>query len=100
VRIVFRQSGGVAGLIRGCELESDELPPDQRRRLQQLVDACDLASLEGGRSPSARDAMTYQLRIEQPKGSVSVRFDESALPADCERLVDFLQPYLGPREPE
>jgi len=99
VRISLRQTGGVAGLIRGVELESDELPPDQRRALETFL-ASDEASRLAARSPAARDALTYRLRVERPGGELTFAFDEPSLPPQLEALVDFLQPRLRPRAPE
>ena len=99
MRIFLRQAGGVAGLIRGVELESDELPPDQRRALETFLDSDEASRLEA-RSPAARDALTYRLRVERPGGEVTFAFDEPSLPPQLEALVDFLQSRLRPRAPE
>jgi hypothetical protein len=101
VKITFRQSGGFAGLIQGCELESDDLSPDERARLLQLVDACERATRSAPQAPSrARDAMTYRLNVDRPKaGALRLAFDETTSP-ECDRLVEFLQKYVGPRKPE
>ena len=100
MRIVFRQTGGVAGLIRGVELDSNELPPDQLRRLDQFLGSRDAEKLAAARAPGARDAMTYRLRVERPEGDVTLAFDEPNLPSGLEALIDFLQPQLRPRKPE
>jgi hypothetical protein len=101
VKLIFRQSGGITGLIRGCELDTDALPPSQGRRLQQLLDACDLQPCDVSTGPSdARDATTYRLCLERPEGVVQVACDEAALPAGFEPLIDFLQEFLGPRVPD
>ena len=99
VRIVFRQAGGVAGLIRGVEIESNELPPDQRQALEAFLESPEAKGLEV-RSSAARDALTYRLRVERVGGAVSFAFDEPSLPPQLESLVDFLQPRLRPLAPE
>jgi hypothetical protein len=99
VRIVFRQAGGFAGLIRGVELDSEELPPDQRRALEAFLGSSKPEGL-AAHSPATRDALTYRLRIERPSGSVAFAFDEPNLPPELESLVDFLQSRLRPCAPE
>ena len=99
MRIVFRQAGGVAGLIRGAELDSEELPADQRRALEAFLESSKSQGL-AARSPAARDALTYRFRVERPGGEVTFAFDEPSLPPELEALVDLLQSRLRPRPPE
>ncbi len=37
MRVKFLQSGGVVGAVRGCELDSARLAPDDARELESLV---------------------------------------------------------------
>ena len=58
LKITFRESGGFAGLVRGCELDSSSLPPAAAAALDVL--------LAGAKAPSrasrgARDLVTYEI---------------------------------------
>jgi Emfourin len=99
MKIVYRQSGGFAGLYRGCELDVGELPAAEAAEVERL-----LARGRGGSetppppSPSgARDLTSHEVRIEGDAGETLVSFDDAGVPAGAEALLRYLQKRSGPR---
>jgi hypothetical protein len=85
--VKFRQSGGFAGLVRGCEVSGDRLAAGDRQALERHVKAVRTAA-----SPvsDARDLVIYELEVETDAGMVRMSFDESGVPKDLSALVDSL----------
>ena len=98
MRVRFRQSGGVAGVVRGCELDSASLPPDEARELESLVRASGLAASHGRRSSGGRDLRSYEIIVESDDGRVEFTFDDATLPERARPLLSFLRRNAGPRE--
>lgn len=103
VRVVFEQSGGYAGLVVGCELDTRTLPAAEAAELERLVAASGLAEWIGaipvpGPGP-ARDLRVYVVVVEcGPRTSRAV-FDDATVPAPAEPLLEFLQDRARPRPP-
>lgn len=103
VRVVFEQSGGYAGLVAGCDLDTRSLPAAEAAELERLVAASGLAGLVGatqepGRGP-ARDLRVYVVVVEcGPRTSRAV-FDDATVPAPAAPLLEFLQNRARPRPP-
>lgn len=95
-RVRFRQSGGFAGLVRGCEVAAEDLPPAERRALERYVAA---RSSPAPGDARARDLVTYELEIETDAGVVRLAFDESGAPAELEGLMAHLQSLARPMQP-
>lgn len=97
MKVVFRQTGGYAGLVRGVELDTDDLPPEEAGKLRSLVQQSDLRSFEAGNESSWRDLQEYEISVETGQGVHDVAFDDSNIPAGAAPLLDFLKRYSGPR---
>jgi hypothetical protein len=96
MKVVFRQSGGFAGLIRGTELDAEDLPPEQVVALRSLVERNDLQGASG-ESTEARDLRTYELTVKTDEGVHRVAFDERNIPEGLAPLLDTLKERSGPR---
>lgn len=96
MKVVFRQSGGFAGLIRGVELCTDDLPPEEARELCSLVQRSDLRSTRGGSDDHWRDPQTYEISVETGEGVYEVTFDDSSIPAGAAPLLNFLKKRAEP----
>lgn len=97
VRIRFRQSGGFAGLVRGCEITGKQLTAAEQRAL-----ARHLASPKGGaadRSSGARDLLNYELEVQTDAGTTRLQFDEAGAPDDLAALIERLQSLSAPMRP-
>jgi hypothetical protein len=96
MRVRFVQSGGVAGVMRRCEIDTGSLAPEAARELEALVRASDLPAAGRFLTPAARDLRTYEIDIEGSTGGVSVVFDERTLPERARPLVHFLAGSASP----
>jgi hypothetical protein len=98
MRVTFLQSGGVVGAVRGCELDSGSLQPDEARELESLVlssgitESGEFLSLEG------RDLRLYEIRVENGSKVVAVTFDDRTLPEQARPLVSYLRRNAKPRK--
>ena len=100
MKIVYRQSGGFAGLYRGCELDVAELPAAEAAEVERLLARGRAGGNAAGASPSppgARDLMSHEVRIEGDDGETMVSFDDAGVPAGAEALIRYLQKRSGPR---
>jgi hypothetical protein len=97
VRVTFVQSGGVAGVPRGCELDSSVLPAGEARELESLVMESGLVASGVHRSPAARDLRLYEIRVQDGAENVSVTYDDQTLPERARPLVSFLRRNARPR---
>jgi hypothetical protein len=94
-KIRFRQSGGFAGLVRGCDVEFN------------VLDIADRAALErharSGQNPvapsEARDQIVYEIDIETDAGVRRLEFDEASVPKDLAPLVQALAERSKPMPP-
>jgi hypothetical protein len=92
----FRQTGGFAGLSRGCELDTAELPRADAAELERLLAATDLAAVAPARARGA-DRQQYEVVVER-RGAppVEARFDDGALTDELAALVTFLRKRAKP----
>lgn len=98
MKVVFRQSGGIVGVPRGCELDSASLPPAEARKLTRLVDAAGVEQDAAHSAPAARDASQYEITIEKDDGHVThVRANDASAPKGLWPLLEFLQTCATPR---
>ncbi len=96
MKVVFRQSGGFAGLIRAVELDTDDLPPEEAAELYSLVQQSDLQNTRGESESRWRDLQTYEIRVETGEDVYEVAFDDSNVPAGVTPLLAFLRKRSKP----
>ena len=96
MKVKFGQSGGYAGLRRGCELDTDSLPADEAATLQSLVEQSGILQAKSGRTPTARDLFNYDITIETSQGSHHVSFDDMTMPESVDPLLEYLQDRAKP----
>lgn len=99
MKVTFRQSGGYAGLIRGCELDTDSLSPDEAITLQSLVEESGILKVKDGHTPQGRDLLQYKITVETSEGVYHVSFDDMTLPESAAPLIEYLQSHSTPRSP-
>jgi hypothetical protein len=95
-QVRFRQSGGFAGLVRGCEVAGEEIGVADRRALERHVAA---RSTAPAKPTGARDLIVYELEVETDAGEVRLEFDEAGAPEDLAALVDDLVARSRPVRP-
>src|SRR5260370_17440432 len=96
MKVRFRQSGGFAGLIRGCELDSAELPDREAAELNQLLRQP--PSEPRHSTEAARDLTQYELSVETPRGTRTLSWDDLSAPAPA-ALIELLRPRSTPQPP-
>jgi hypothetical protein len=96
MRVKFLQTGGVVGAVRGCELDSSTLPPEDARELASLVQASGISASGEFLSPAGRDLRLYEIQVESGTGNVAVTFDDMTLPEPARALVSFLRRNAKP----
>lgn len=84
------QSGGFAGIIKGCSIDATDLAPDERRELESLVAASGLTESFESFSGTGRDLRRYDISIERDTVVQRICCDERSLPEAVRPLVGFL----------
>lgn len=97
MRVRFVQSGGLLGIVKGCELDTAKLAPDVAQVLQQHVEESGLTSSAEVLSDSGRDLQQYEITIEDGKRKVSVVFDNTTVPPAAKPLVGYLKKCARPQ---
>ena len=96
VKVTFAQSGGFAGLIRQCTLDTATMTPDEGRRLEQLVRQSGLSTAVEELSRGHRDLEQYEIQIDDGRRSISVVYDSATLPQSVKQLVGYLKKCARP----
>ena len=99
LKVTFEQSGGFAGLIKGCVLDADELPPDVAAELRRLVAASGLDVSREDLSRDARDRRQLAITIDRGGERVTIVCDDGCTPEGARPLVAFLAARAKPVRP-
>ena len=93
MKLRFRQSGGFAGLSRGCEMAVASLTPELRKVLDEA-----LARPAAKPAPSVNmaDATTYSLIVDAPGSTQEMHFDDATLPPALAPLLAHLSAASKP----
>jgi len=98
--VKFLQSGGYAGLIRGCEIDTESLTPKEADVLQSLIKK---SNIKGNRKFSARggarDLNNYVITVESKDELHTISFDDMTVPAEIKDLLSFLAKRSKPQKP-
>jgi len=98
--IEFRQSGGFAGLVRSCRIDTTVLPAVERQHVEALVAASGLTDPAGRtaaeRPGAGRDLRQFEIVIEGDGRRIAFTGDERSLPAGSGPLVGFLRVQARP----
>jgi hypothetical protein len=94
MKLTYRRSGGVAGMIKRAVIETEHLPADERAAWEQLVAAADVFALPAtvpAADPRQRDAFTHSLLIEDGPRRHAVEVEGAPAAAPLRALLDRLQ---------
>jgi hypothetical protein len=72
------QSGGIAGLRSEHELDTDQLPPEVRQGLAQLVRGAEFFARAPRGTSHMPDMVQYRVRIEEGDRAHEVQFDDAS----------------------
>ena len=95
MKLVVERTGGFAGLKRRGERNGEDLSPEQRAALDQLIAASDQEKSAGKQQDSDKpavpgaakqdpgaDRFTYRLEIQDENGTRSITVPESEMPKE------------------
>lgn len=92
----FLQTGGFAGLLRGCTLDTAEMDSAEGQTLRALVERLSFKESEQESDRSARDVLAYEITVEDGKRTSSLRFEDLSVPEPVKPLLAFLQERSSP----
>jgi hypothetical protein len=89
MKLALTRAGGVAGLRRPpLELDTRDLAPPARQRMEELVDAAPLAAPPAGREAASPDELGYELTVTHDDGRVdTVEFSHATASPELRALV-------------
>ena len=99
MKVRFVQSGGFAGITRGCEFDASTLSPTMTREIETLVQSSRIPGSAISESGSGRDLRQYEIIIEEGDRKIDLTFDDSTIPELAKKLLGFLKRNARPRPP-
>jgi hypothetical protein len=87
MRITFMLSGGFAGVVRGCRIDTAGLAAADQVAIEGLVIASGLVASFERFAAAARDRKQYDLAIDRAEMFVRVSCDDASLPDPARPLV-------------
>ena len=97
MKIMFLQSGGFAGMLKGCTIDATDLAPDERQELESLIAASGLTESFDRFSETGRDLRHYEIVIEQAAAVRRIVCDDHSVPEATRPLVAFLSARARPQ---
>jgi len=94
MKVTLTQSGGWAGMMMRCSVDSARLPPDAARRLESGLDA-----LKHAVRPDVdhvRDGTLLEFDIEDGAEQQHICINEGAPSAALSAVLEILRPLLEP----
>lgn len=92
IQVEVRRTGGFGGLVTHRSADTDSLPADEARRLEELVDALDLDALQAAPTPtrSVPDAFRYEVVLSRDGTRVQLHVQDPGVPAELRPLIRFV----------
>ena len=90
MKIRFRQSGGLAGVARVAEGDSEQVAADELDRLRTMV-AEALSEASPGPQPTRPDEEQCYVEIEIESRRESILVGRSSVPATLRPLIEYLE---------
>lgn len=99
MRVILTQSGGWANVQLGCTLETEELPPEQAREVEDLFRPPPRSILRSIAVPvrsAEADGLQYKLEAHTPTGAAIVHYNDVDKPESLRRLLELVRPRFRP----
>ena len=94
MKLFLRSSGGIANIQIQGEIDTDDLPPDIAKRVEDLLNPSKLKNKAGPENPYFADGQQISVRIQSEEDSVQLELDESTanpeLFALCRELMGII----------
>ena len=97
MKVRFDQSGGFAGLMRSCEIDTTDMSPDEANKFADLVSSIPESGVF--LSDSSRDLHQYEITIVDGESKTSVVFDDQSVPQSVKPLIGYLKKCSKPSKP-
>ncbi|MFJ7362818.1 protealysin inhibitor emfourin [Peribacillus frigoritolerans] len=93
MHIKFSCIGGFANLDLNFELDTDELPKEKNKELQNLMKTAELPNAAQSKMIKTQgfDSFSYQLDITDEKKKQSFSFTDTTAPEEVRPLLDYLR---------
>jgi len=96
----FVQSGGFAGLVKGCELDTRSLPQEKAKELEAMIESSSISTPGKFLSHSSRDLNQYEITIKAGTSTISAVFDDETIPGSAKPLIGYLKKCAKPEKPQ
>lgn len=96
MKVCLVQSGGFAGAIKRCEVDTDTLDQPDAEQLQRLATDSGLNKSSTAFNDQARDLNQYEITIEDEAKAICLTFDEHNVPTSARQLLGFLKQRAKP----
>src|ERR1700676_3279526 len=99
MRILFKRSGGFAGISQTKSISTDQMPAEEAQKVTSLVQQAGFFALPPvieSTQPGA-DRFQYQISVDGEQGAHSVQVDESAVPPSLQPLLDWMKNSARPQ---
>jgi hypothetical protein len=91
MRVEFTRSGGFAGIRLNRTFDTSQMPEEDGRQLEQLVDAANFFSLPETLQSGGADKLQYRISVERDGDTHTVQADERAAPPLLASLIKKLE---------
>jgi len=99
MRVVYRESGGIAGLCRSFDTAAVALSSQDEAALRKLVKESRLDTVTSERSSGSCDLMAYEITVDAEGTRGAWSFDDMTIPTCARRLLSFLGARAKPCDP-
>jgi len=100
MKIRLVQSGGLLGIVRACEIDSEALGVEAADELERLVRGSGISASGEHLSEAARDLHQYEITIVDGSRTLSVVFDDASIPPAARPMIGYLKQHARPEPPE
>jgi hypothetical protein len=90
MKVNFRQSGGFAGLVLGCDLDTQTMAAAEAGELLRLVRQAGLEKVGTKTSTKGADLTRYEIVVTDNGRSIKAVVDDMTIPDNVRPLMEFL----------
>ncbi|SHM67683.1 hypothetical protein SAMN05216593_102314 [Pseudomonas asturiensis] len=99
MKVCLVQSGGFAGAIKRCEVDTTTLERPEAEHLERLVSDSGLNQSGEAFNDDGRDLNQYEITIEDEARAICMTFDEQNVPQAARELLGYLKQRSRPARP-
>lgn len=99
MKIRLVQSGGLLGIVKVSEIDSESLGAEAAEELERLVRGSGISTSGERLTEAARDLYHYEITIEDGDRTLTVVFDDASLPQTARPMLGYLKQHARPARP-